>query len=177
MPARRAARIRSSRAARVSVPKNWIGKQNPWNLQQPPTWWLRRLLARDPELVILPGLKEPCYRVARRSDAMKRITPILGNDSETGRMCRLGVVPVVSLRPTVAWNDDFFVWLDAHDTWAVGGTEKAVDKIESMEREAAEQHERATDDEADQRSTSAYFGKLVRDGAVAFLQNANPSAG
>lgn len=157
--------------------RNWLGRHNPFNLPAPPLWWLQRLADRDAELRVLPGLAEPCYRVARRSAAMNRVTPVLGNDSETGRMCREQLVPVVSLRPDVTWNDDFFLWLDQHDTWALGGPAKAVDQIERHERDAAEQLQRATDDEADQRGVSAYFSKLVRDGAVAFLQNADQAAG
>ncbi len=151
---------------------NWLGAQNPWNLPAPPVWWLQRLAERDADLRVLPGLTEPCYRIARRSPAMAHVTPRRGNDSETGRMCRLGVVPVVSLRPTVVWNDDFFAWLDGHDTWRVGGAEQFVNQLEAQEAQQAAQLERAGEDEADQRSTSAYFGKLVRDGAVAFVQGA-----
>lgn len=92
-------------------------------------------------------------------------------------MCREGVVPVVSLRPTVAWNDDFFVWLDAHDTWTIGGGEKAAEQVESLERDAAAQLQAASDDEADQRGASAYFARLVRQGSVAFVRGATQSAG
>jgi hypothetical protein len=155
--------------------KNWIGKQNPWSLQAPPAWWLQRLHERDAALRVLPGLKEPCYRVARVSAAMKTVTPILGNDSETGRMCREGVVPVVSLRPDCTWNDDFFTWLDAHDTWRVGGPKKFADLLEAQEAQADERLDKQIDDEAGERATAAYFAKLVRDGAVAFLSNASSS--
>lgn len=149
---------------------NWLGRQNPWNLPAPPSWWLVKLAERDAALCILPGLSEQCYRVARRSGAMRHVTPILGNDSETGRMCREGLVPVVSLRPDLKWNDDFFTWLDQHDTWRVGGPEKFVDKLEAQEQHATEQLQATSDDEADQRGTSAYFAQLVRNGAMAFVQ-------
>lgn len=155
---------------------NWLARQNPWSLMPPPDWWLRRLFQRDPALRVLPGITEPCYRIARVSSAMRKVKPLLGNEGETGRMCREGLVPVVSLRPGVTWNDDFFRWLDAHDTWRVGGAEKFVDALDLQEREQLAALDRATDDEADARASSAYFGKLVRDGAVAFLTNAD-SAG
>ena len=114
---------------------NWLGRLNPWNLPAPPAWWLQRLADRDPDLRVMPGLAEPCYRVARRSVLMNRVTPVLGNDSETGRMCREGLIPVISLRPGTTWNDDFFLWLDQHDTWQVGGPQKAADRIEQLERD------------------------------------------
>lgn len=158
-------------------PANWLGQHNPWNLPAPPAWWLKRLSDRDSELRILPGLTEPCYRVGRRSAAMQRVTPLYGNDSETGRMCRHGLVPVVTLRPDVTWNGDFFVWLDRCDTWARGGTDKFVNELEATERAQAVALDAASDDENDQRATSAYFAKLVREGAVAFLSNADQAAG
>lgn len=157
--------------------KNWLARQNPWSLMPPPPWWLVALAERDPALRVLPGLSAPCYRIARVSGAMRRVTPKYGNDSETGRMCREGLVPVVTLRPDVEWNDDFFVWLDAHDTWRVGGPAKFADALDRQDAAAVERLDRAIDDEADQRASSAYFAKLVRDGAVAFLSNADNSAG
>lgn len=161
----------------VASPSNWLGRHNPWNLPAPPAWWLQRLADRDAALCILPGLTEPCYRVGRRSAAMQRVTPLFGNDSETGRMCREGLIPVVTLRPDVTWNGDFFLWLDQCDTWARGGPDKFVDAVERDERAAAVALDRASDDENDQRATSAYFGKLVREGAVAFLTSADQAAG
>lgn len=156
---------------------NWLGRENPWQLPAPPSWWLKRLHERDAALRVLPGMKEPCYRIARASAAMQRVKPILGNDSETGRMCREGVVPVISLRPDVVWNDDFFAWLDAHDQWRVGGADKFADQLEAQEAQAAERLDERIDDEAGQRASSAYFAKLVRDGAVAFLSSANQAVG
>lgn len=156
--------------------KNWLARQNPWSLMPPPAAWLLQLAERDPQLRVLPGLSEPCYRIARVSGVMTRVVPKYGNDSETGRMCREGLVPVVTLRPDVVWNDDFFAWLDAHDTWRVGGPQKFADQLDAQEAQADARLDEQIDDEADQRASSAYFAKLVRDGAVAFLSNAD-SAG
>ncbi len=165
--------MRSSMAGvPVRKPANWLGRENPFNMPAPPQWWLQRLAERDSELRVLPGLAEPCYRIGRVSGAMNRVKPILGNDSETGRMCREGLIPIVSLRPVADWNDSFFVWLDEHDTWLAGGADKFVDKLEAQEAAAAETADRLAADEADQRSSAAFFAAKLREGAMAFVQGA-----
>ncbi len=151
------------------LPVNWLGQHNPWNLMPPPTWWLLKLWHHDPELRILPGLTQPVYRIARRTAAMQRVRPVLGHDSETGRMCREGCMPIVSLRPTCAWNDDLFHWLDASDVWARGGPERFCDQIERAEGARDAQRDRAADDELDQRGVSGYAALKLRTGQTTFV--------
>lgn len=155
---------------------NWRGRSNPFGLLAPPDWWLRKLWERDRDLVILPGLSECCYRVGRKSALMKRVRPILGNDSETGRMCRERLIPVVSLRPDCTWNEDFFLWLDRHDTWKVGGPEKFADALDEQDRRERAAIDRQVDDNVDQLARTTYFAACVRNGAVAFLKDAQPQA-
>lgn len=155
-------------------PPNWIGTQNPWLMPRPPVHWLRRLWDRDDQLRILPGLVQPCYRVARVSRVMRSMVPVHGNDSETGRMCREGLVAVVTLKPSVTWNDDFFLWLDASDLWAIPN---APDHVERMEAEANEKRDAAITDELDQVSVSAYDAMKWRTGQQVLVQapNTEPS--
>lgn len=146
---------------------NWIGTQNPWLMPRPPVHWLRKLWDRDDQLRILPGLVQPCYRVARVSNVMRFIRPMRGNDSETGRMCREGLIPVVTLRPTIVFNDDFFLWLDLSDTW---GIPRVADHIEEQERLAAEKQDAAISDEAEQIAISSYDALKWRTGQQVIVQ-------
>jgi hypothetical protein len=152
-------------------PPNWLGDQNPWLMPTPPAWWLRRLWDRDDQLRVLPGLTQPCYRIARVSRVMRAIAPALGNDSETGRMCREGVVPVVTLKPGVTWNHDFFAWLDAGDLWAIPN---APEHVEALEQQAEEKRDAAATDELDQRSVSAHDALKWRTGQQVIVQAPEP---
>jgi hypothetical protein len=150
----------------ASDPLNWRGAHNPWSLPMPPRWWLQRLWNRDRALLVLPGIKECCYRIARRSHAMADATAILGNDSETARMIRERCVPVTNLRPGVTWNDDFFVWLDQHDSWAF---KDPAQRLDDIDRETAARLDAHIADECDQRSVSAYHSMQMRTGQRVFV--------
>jgi hypothetical protein len=149
------------------APPNWLGSQNPFSLPMPPWWWLKRLWDRDRELRILPGLSEACYRVARRSERMRDVRPALGNDSETGRMCRERCVPVVAIRPGITWNSDFFQWLDDHDGWRYRDPAKRLDEIDA---EVAARQQAEQEDAIDQVSASAYLAMKLRGGEAAFVR-------
>lgn len=156
---------------------NWLGQENPWNLQPPPEWWLRKLALRDPDLRVLPGLTNACYRIARVSKLATGLKP-LAHDTETARMVREGVIPVVSLLATVTWNNDFFQWLDDHDTWKFGGSkddsiDKAISQIESNEQAAESKLAADEGDELEQRAVSGYHALLSRAGRLVFVRNPN----
>lgn len=156
----------------VTHPPNWLGAQNPFNLPRPPIWWLKRLWDRDCELRVLPGLTMACYRIARRSHFMKGVKPTLGNDSETGRLCRELCSPIVSLQPGVQWDARFFQWLDEHDTWAVQTHYRnAADVLDEFDVRAQQQVAARKDDDADVRSVSAWHALQLRTGQKAFVQN------
>lgn len=159
----------------MASPTNYIGDQNPFNLAAPPHWWLRKLHERDSALRIFPGLTQPCYRVGRRTPRAALLKPI-ALESETNRMMKHGCIPVISLRPGVTWNDDFFLWLEQHDTWTFRGPtiedklEKYVDALERQEQAADEKMNRDEAEELDARSSSAYFAQLVRRRSLAFVR-------
>jgi hypothetical protein len=153
---------------------NWIADKNPWNLQAPPAWWLRKLHDTDAELVVLPGMTDCVYRIARKSKAARSLTPV-ALDSETQRFWRLGVVPVTSIVPWAQWDHSFFQWLRDHDTWAAGGGAKAADRLDAYDHERAIAQDRLLVDEADQRSASAYAAFKRRAGeTVTLSQPASP---
>lgn len=159
----------------MARPTNYIGDQNPFNLAAPPDWWLRKLAERDPALRIFPGLTQPCYRVGRLTPRAALLKPV-ALESETNRMMKAGCVPVISLRPGVTWNDDFFLWLERNDTWRFRGPtvddkiEKYVDDLERREQAAEDKADRQEADDLEARSTSAYFASLVRRRSLAFVR-------
>ena len=160
--------------ASATKPNNWIGAQNPYNLAEPPDWWLRKLHEADPELRVFPGLTKACYRIGRRTDKAGLLKPI-ANESETNRMMKAGCIPVVSLLPTVTWNLDFFQWLKDHDTWTYGGgvedsVEKYAAELDRNEQAAEDRKDRKAADDLDRRGTSAYFASLVRRRSLAFVR-------
>ncbi len=164
----------------LATKRNWEGAQNPYNLAEPPDWWLDKLYERDPELRVFPGLTQPCYRIGRRTPRAALLKPV-ALESETNRMMKAGCVPVVSLRPDTTWNLDFFQWLDDHDTWTEGGgvedsIEKYAQKLDRNEEAVTARHTRAADSELDARSTSAYFASLVRRRSLAFVREQQGSS-
>lgn len=153
--------------------KNWIDQPNPFNLPAPPEWWLRVLAELHPRIVLFAGMSDMVYRVGERT-AATRILTIAKPDSEAGRMLKHGCIPLVSLVPTIEWNQDFLEWLDRHDAWALKGKQEgsgaaAADRLDEIDRLRQAQLDRQQADESDQRGSSAYFALAARMGSLAFL--------
>lgn len=158
--------------------QNYLSDQNPYHLAGPPRWWLQKLWEFDRDLVILPGITECVYRVTRRSPRAKALRP-LSQESETQRMWRHGVLPVTSLVPWTAWNDDFFQWLRDHDTWALKGRDRAgdaaADRLDDLDREKTSRIERTALNELDAVNASSYEAMQRRVGTrVTLSQPATP---
>jgi len=150
---------------------NWIADQNPYALAAPPEWFLRTLAVRDADLVILPGLSQPVYRLARRVTKSFGLLTALSHDSETARMVTLKVVPVTSILPTIQCWADVLQWLTDHDTWAVGGAEGAARIMDAQETARVAALQRAQDDEATQRGGAGYRALKMRAGDTVFVHS------
>lgn len=150
---------------------NWMAPQNPWNLEAPPDWVLRKMREYDDQLVILPGLREPVYRLMRRSAASKRLSAPSG-DSEIGQAIKLGLVPVTSILNKPNWHE-LFLWLREHDLWAVGGADKAEALIAEHEAKAKIDTARQEQDDLEQIGSSAWFAKQLRAGEATFVRKGN----
>jgi hypothetical protein len=145
---------------------NYDGTQNPWNLDPPPDWALRQLAVKDPNLVVLPGLSEPVYRICWRSKA--RLVPLV-QDGEVARMCRLGVVPVTSMKSKPNWLE-LMQWLSDHDIWAVGDGDDAADLLDAADAKAEVDTARDQKDNLDHLATEAWFAKQLRSGEATFVR-------
>ena len=147
---------------------NWIVDTNPWNLSAPPEWVLQQMATYDNQLVLMPGLAQPVYRLMRYSKAAKAFKPLM-NDSESARCWKYGVVPVTSILPNANWHS-LILWLQTHDIWAHGGAEGAERALIEKERAEAEALDRASDDALDQRGASSWFARQSRDRALTFVR-------
>jgi hypothetical protein len=160
---------------------NWVATPNPHGLPAPPDWWLRALADLHPRIVLFPGITEKVYRVGERVAAAKLLKSA-DPSGESARMLTHGCVPVCSLGPWVQWNQDFFEWLDAHDTWALKGKAEgagnaAADRLDEIDRLKQAQLDREQADGADQVGSSAHFGLLARKGELVFLSGDHRRSG
>lgn len=155
---------------------NYLGAQNPFNLVSPPEWFLQALFFRDPDLVILPGMSQPVYRLARRvKRSLGLMTAALGHDSETARMIKHRLVPVTSIMPYVTWGPQVFQWLDERDVWAVGGSENAAVRMSENDDAARQELLRREASEADARGGAGYRALKIRDGKTVFVHRESPA--
>ena len=145
-------------------PQNWIARRNPWNLPEPPAWFLRKLYDHDPMLVIFPGIRAQVYRLARKSASALKARQF-APDEEVAELLLHGCVAVTSIMPFTKWGDEIIQWLDDHDTWKAGGGEKFVKRIEQQEADAAAKQDRLMREEAEQRAVSGYHALLNRTGS------------
>lgn len=145
---------------------NYDPTLNPWNMDPPPPWVLRQLAVYDPELLILPGITEPVYRLARRS-AIKLIP--LVPEGEVQRMTALGVVPVTSVLNHPNWYE-LFQWLKDHDIWAHGGPDAAADKLDAHDKQRELDMNANQLQDLEHLAAEAFFAKQLRSGEVAFVQ-------
>lgn len=152
---------------------NWVCVPNPHGLPSPPAWWLKALGELHPKIVIFTGITEKVYRVGERV-AASRMLKSADPSGESGRMLKHGCVPLCSILPWVEWNQDFFEWLDRHDTWALKGQAEgsgnaAADRLDEIDRLKQAALDREQADMADQVGSSAYFGLQARRGNLVFL--------
>lgn len=156
---------------------NYIADENPFGLAGPPTSFLVALYRRDADLVILPGLTQPVYRLARR---VKRshglMTAALGHDSETARMIRRKLIPVTTILPTTVWGSELMQWLDDRDLWKVGGADKADQLLSENDAKRAALLKKAQFDDAHVRGSSAWHAMKMRGGERVFLPGTRPGA-
>jgi hypothetical protein len=152
---------------------NWLCPRNPWNLPAPPAWVLAKLAEYDRELVIVPGIKEPVYRLMRRSGRAK-LLKALTNDSELAQAITLGLMPVTSILQNPNWHS-LFHWLRAHDIWAAGGPEQAEQLLLEQEARQKIDIEEKERDDLGQIGASAWFAKQLRNGEATFVQEGRKS--
>jgi hypothetical protein len=157
--------------APVRILGNWDASSNPFQMVPPPPAFLQWLKEYDKELLVMPGMTEPVYRLARRSHNAAKLRT-LARDSETRRMIRVRAVPVTSLARNANW-EAVKLWIRKADMWAAGGPEKFAKMLEDADAAAQAKQEAAASDEGYQRAISGWYGWKFRTGQATFVQDAS----
>jgi hypothetical protein len=138
------------------VTPNFIRTSNPFGLAVPPTWFLRRLYAYDPKLVLFPSVCKGVYQMGRRAGRGQGMAKPLASLPDTAVFYAHRIYPwkeiLASTIAGMSWQrvlDD----LPCYDTEKVDDPTRAVDRLE-------EEDERHLDaliaDGADQRAADFY---------------------
>lgn len=152
----------------------WFEGRNPYSLLKPASWWLKRLFDYDAELVVMPSVKEPGYRLCRRTQhrpGLGKLAAIHGHP-DTIQMAAHGLLPVTTLTPWAVRNDPDNVIRDlrARDTWRMGAApgkaDAVVDRIESHEAVADVKKDAAYMDKLDVLTGEAFRSLQFRNGSA-----------
>lgn len=135
---------------------NWIEGRNPFKLPEPSAWWLQLLKDYDPQLVLIPSVKDCTYRLAQRvrPEARRGLEQMqmLHSHPDTAQLCRFGLIPVSTVHTWAVKSDKIIRDLMARDYWRHGGGEKVLATTEYEEQRAEAKVE------SDQRATLDHIG-------------------
>jgi hypothetical protein len=145
---------------------NFIPDRNPFNLQEPPEWWLKCLYDFDQDLVIVPSRMERLYRLARRARKSPGIGPlaILDRQADTAMLASYRLIPVTSIISWGVWGTHIFNELRARDLWRAGGATKYIQTLEAFEAEQERKRKEAIAEGADYRARDAWRSYQARTG-------------
>lgn len=151
----------------VAAP-NWIADINPFNLSEPPAWWLAKLYDFDHMLVLIPSRKQSKYMLARRRQLTAGIGDVAMLDNKNPDTLMLyshQAVPVGYLNFSGNWTiDSLLADLKARDVWAHGGADKVIAIVEDAEADAEIKRHRELRDNMDHRARDAYRSLKARTG-------------
>lgn len=159
---------------------NWIEGANPFKLPQPSSWWLQLLKDYDAQLVLMPSVKDCCYRLCRRVAVQDRLglkVAAIHTHPDTVQMINHGLIPVRTVIPWAVKSDKIIRDLMACDITAQGGAEKVDKAINDAERYDAERLDRQQSQEAFERSGDAYRSLKRMKGESVSLGDVNRGRG
>lgn len=159
-----------------SLPNPFIGKNYldlNHNLSVPPTYWLARLYDFDADLVVFPSQQVPfAYCLARRARKTAGLnTGVLGEGAtpDTKICLRHSLLPITLIyrHNTTAWSiDNIIEDLKARDTWALGGSKKVADLLDTRDQAQRDAIAKQIRDDFWNRSGDAYRSYKLRTGAA-----------
>lgn len=122
--------------------RNFIPGPNPFSIAEPPAWFLTDLLRFDPALVLFASQEQPCYQIARRMVGTRQARPS-EKHPDTAVFATHNLHPVGRLLPApfTRWGPTILADLRARDVDAVGGGDKAADRLDSFDHEQEQQFE------------------------------------
>ncbi len=147
---------------------NFLRSGNPFDLADPPKWFLKAMHTFDPQLVLFASLKTSVFRLARRCTHSPGVAPAnvpgVHNHPDTLFMWNHKLVPVTTVIPGAHWTMKMFTELRARDQWAVGGANKVISLIADQEQRAREKQAAQFDTDGQARGVDAYQSFKYRTG-------------
>lgn len=152
---------------------NYFTTANPFSLQPPPDWWLKRLFDFDAMLVLFPSTLRPTYILARKQQFAQPTEVLQTLDRNLRRMTAGGDGDIMADRNLVyveqiigngTWNTQIFLDLAKRDIWAAGGAEAFHERILTLEQVAREKQLRRQADDMDHRARDAWRSLQARTG-------------
>ena len=116
---------------------NYIVDVNPFKLNGPPKWWLRKLKDFDASLVVVPSRQGFFYRLAQRrpiNAQTKLAHDILWKESDTRMLASYGLVPITTIISTANW-DNPLMWNDLAERapWRQGGADVMDKRVNELD--------------------------------------------
>jgi len=160
---------------------NWIGDINPFNLEQPPEWWMKGLYDFDHMLVLIPSQMRNEYLLTRRRTLTQMNEDVILQENknlDTNFCVRHKLVPIAPLKWKTGASmvfsqvnlDSLIANLRARDTWALTGGPGGLDPdaawkaIEAMEEAQAFRERTAMRDNFYHMGRDAYRSLKARTG-------------
>lgn len=140
------------------VRRNYIRTTNPFNLQEPPPFFLDQLAALDDALVIFPSTHEPCYRLCRRTTRTRDIYRVLHNYPDSKLLVEHRLAPWKSVLPTsmeMSWQR-VLQEIPEYDQWRIGNPDQVASHLESREADAERRLDAEIADGAEQIAAHGY---------------------
>jgi hypothetical protein len=137
--------------------RNFLSGPNPFSIAAPPAWFLTQLYTFDPELVLFASQETPCYQVARRLKFHRYARPSQRHpDTVVFALHNLHPVGRLLPSPLTRWGPQILEDLRAMDVDAVGGGDKAADRLDAFDLEAEQKFDVQLDDCLDWWSGDAW---------------------
>lgn len=139
---------------------NTLHVPNPFQLTEPPTWWLKELDLFDPRLVVFPSQKRATFILARRAVLTRGESPHdvkgLTQNPDILIMASNRLVRVCEIVPGITWDQRVFQKLAAHDIERLGGPAEVANRLDAMDLKKRETIQKDQDTEIDARSSDGY---------------------
>jgi hypothetical protein len=152
----------------MALPANFLRSANPFQLADPPKWFMVHMKAFDPLLVMFASEKDPVFKLARRCKFSAGVKPAdvpgVANHPDTIFMFNRRIVPVTTVIPKAHWGLHVFEQLAARDIVRRGGHKRVVSEMEASERAAREKAELDRDDLGTVVGSDAYASLKYRTG-------------
>ena len=142
----------------VLVRRNFIRTSNPFNLADPPEWFLNGLAALDADLVIFASTHHPCYRMCRRVTKTKDLSRPIASWPDTYILVAHRLAPWKSVLPTsldMSWAR-VLEEIPEYDQWAFKDAGAVADHLDGREFDAEQRDRRQMRDDLDQMSAHGY---------------------